>query len=568
MHKKTVIDFKENGRRLIFQDALVELKTRKLEEVPALIRQVEAYQAEGFYVVGYLSYEAAPAFDPNLEVHHKQLLNEYLLYFTVHKEPMTEDFPLSYAPVEMPKVWESRVDADHYKKAIEEIHRQIRQGNTYQVNYTIQLEAEVTAHPWDVYQRLMVEQEASYNAYIETDDFALLSISPELFFQKRGQTLITRPMKGTTKRALTRQADLEAAAWLQADPKNRAENMMIVDLLRNDMNRICQIGSVRVEQLCQVEQYSTVWQMTSTIMGDLDESVTLLHLLQALFPCGSITGAPKISTMHYIKQLEEGPRGVYCGTVGFLKPGGDMIFNVPIRTLQIAHQEAIYGVGGGITWDSSWQDEYEEVAQKAAILKKVKPSFQILTSGLIKEGQLVMQEAHFNRLQEAAAYFTYPFDAAKLKKQLEKELAHLDSTKVYKLRILLDKAGTISLKSSLLTALDPSPYRLKEQEPLDLTAFHFFKTSHRPHLRDNQVLYYNQEGHLLETSIANLLLEKDGHLYTPPKELGILQGLYLKELLSQGKVEEKFLYIKDLEEADNLYTCNSVRGIFPIEIEK
>ena len=300
MHKQTIIDFKELGLRHLFTEPIKELKTRDLDQVEALLREVEDYQEAGFYAVGYVSYEAAPAFEKKFAVHPAPLMGEYLLYFTIHEEVETLPFPEDYEAVDLPANWKEEVEAPAYQEAIETIHHHIRQGDTYQVNYTVQLSQELKSDPFAIYNRLVVEQKAHYNAFIQHDDVSILSISPELFFEQDDRLLTTRPMKGTTHRGLTNQADLQEAAWLEADPKNRAENMMIVDLLRNDMNRISEIGSEHVTHLCQVEQYSTVWQMTSTIESRLRPEVDLVQTFQALFPCGSITGAPKISTMEII----------------------------------------------------------------------------------------------------------------------------------------------------------------------------------------------------------------------------------------------------------------------------
>ena len=366
MHKKTVIDFKELGVRQIFTDAIKELKTKNIKEVKHLLAEVEAYQNEGYYAVGYVSYEAAPAFETKFQVIDGPLMSEYLLYFTIHETVQTEPIPLTYEPISLPESWQELTSAEEYKAAIEQIHHHIRQGDTYQVNYTVQLQQNLTADPFAIYNRLVVEQNAHYNAFIQHDDVSIISISPELFFKKDGDRLTTRPMKGTTNRGLTTETDLKQAQWLAQDQKNRSENMMIVDLLRNDMNRISKIGSEDVKSLCQVEQYSTVWQMTSTIETQLLPNSRLNDVFQALFPCGSITGAPKIATMEIIKKVEKQPRGVYCGAIGILVPQGPSIFNVAIRTLQMEGTKAIYGVGGGITWDSNWEAEYEETKQKAA----------------------------------------------------------------------------------------------------------------------------------------------------------------------------------------------------------
>lgn len=265
MHKQTIIDFKELGLRYLFTKPIKELKTRNLDQVEVLLREVEAYQEQGFYAVGYVSYEAAPAFEKKFAVHPAPLMGEYLLYFTIHEEVETLPFPEDYEAVDLPANWKEEVEAPAYQEAIKTIHHHIRQGDTYQVNYTVQLSQELKADPLAIYNRLVVEQKAHYNAFIQHDDVSILSISPELFFEQDDRLLTTRPMKGTTRRGLTNQEDLQESAWLKADPKNRAENMMIVDLLRNDMNRISEIGSEQVTRLCQVEQYSTVWQMTSTI---------------------------------------------------------------------------------------------------------------------------------------------------------------------------------------------------------------------------------------------------------------------------------------------------------------
>lgn len=316
MHKQTIIDFKALGKRLIFTEPIAELVARKLDDVKEVLCQVQTYQDKGYYVVGYVSYEAAPAFEVHFAVKKKRLSQEYLAYFTVHKTAKEVPFPNSYESVTMPTQWDNAVTEAAYQAAISAIHEQIRQGNTYQVNYTTCLSADLVADSLAVYNRLVIEQGASYNAYIAHDDFAVVSVSPELFFEKRGQKLITRPMKGTTKRGLTAASDLGNKEWLKKDTKNRAENLMIVDLLRNDMGRISEIDSVQVTKLCQVEQYSTVWQMTSTIESKLQKDKRLPAIFEALFPCGSITGAPKIATMAIIEKLETQARGVYCGTVG------------------------------------------------------------------------------------------------------------------------------------------------------------------------------------------------------------------------------------------------------------
>lgn len=572
MHKQTIIDFKELGLRHLFTEPIKELKTRDIDQVEALLKEVETYQEAGFYAVGYVSYEAAPAFEKKLAVHPAPLMGEYLLYFTIHEEVETLPFPEDYEAVDLPANWKEEVEAPAYQKAIETIHHHIRQGDTYQVNYTVQLSQELEADPLAIYNRLVVEQKAHYNAFIQHDDVSILSISPELFFEQDDRLLTTRPMKGTTRRGLTNQEDLQESAWLKADPKNRAENMMIVDLLRNDMNRISEIGSEQVTRLCQVEQYSTVWQMTSTIESRLRPEVDLVQTFRALFPCGSITGAPKISTMEIIHKTEKAPRGIYCGTIGILLPKGKRIFNVAIRTLQMQGNQAIYGVGGGITWDSKWESEYQETKQKSAVLYRQEPRFELLTTGRIHKGELTFLEQHLTRLREASRYFAYPYDEPKLLKELQEELARLESNLDYRCRIALQKNGAFQLAITELTDL-PASYlqaQLTEQK-LDLaTPFTYFKTSQRDHLSqsNHEQIFHLPDGTLLETTIGNLVLEIEGQLYTPPAHLPLLDGIYRRHLLETQQVEEKLLTLNDLTDADLIYACNALRGLYELDFQR
>lgn len=571
MHKKTVIDFKELGVRQIFTDTIKELKTKDIKEVKHLLAEVEAYQNQGYYAVGYVSYEAAPAFETKFEVIDDPLMSEYLLYFTIHESVQTEPIPLTYKPITLPKTWQELTSAEEYKAAIEHIHHHIRQGDTYQVNYTVQLQQNITADPFAIYNRLVVEQNAHYNAFIQHDDVSIISVSPELFFKKDGDGLTTRPMKGTTNRGLTTETDLKQAQWLAQDQKNRSENMMIVDLLRNDMNRISKIGSENVKSLCLVEQYSTIWQMTSTIETQLLPNSSLGDIFQALFPCGSITGAPKIATMAIIKDVEKQARGVYCGAIGILLPNGPTIFNVAIRTLQMQGNKAIYGVGGGITWDSKWEAEYEETKQKSAVLYRQNPKFDLISTGRIHRGKLLFLKEHLNRLQESSRYFSYPFNKEEVQNQVEDLCQSLDFDTDYRLKMSLAKNGELTFEHNQLTGLADVFYqaRLVEQtHPLD-SPYTYFKTSYRPHisLEPHEQIYYNQKKELLETSIGNLVLKIEDQLYTPPVHLGLLNGIYRQSLIANNQVTERVLTLDNLKQAQAIYGCNAVRGLYELKVD-
>ena len=571
MHKKTVIDFKELGVRQIFTDTIKELKTKDIKEVKHLLAEVEAYQNQGYYAVGYVSYEAAPAFETKFEVIDDPLMSEYLLYFTIHESVQTEPIPLTYKPITLPKTWQELTSAEEYKAAIEHIHHHIRQGDTYQVNYTVQLQQNITADPFAIYNRLVVEQNAHYNAFIQHDDVSIISVSPELFFKKDGDGLTTRPMKGTTNRGLTTETDLKQAQWLAQDQKNRSENMMIVDLLRNDMNRISKIGSENVKSLCLVEQYSTIWQMTSTIETQLLPNSSLGDIFQALFPCGSITGAPKIATMAIIKDVEKQARGVYCGAIGILLPNGPTIFNVAIRTLQMQGNKAIYGVGGGITWDSKWEAEYEETKQKSAVLYRQNPKFDLISTGRIHRGKLLFLKEHLNRLQESSRYFSYPFNKEEVQNQVEDLCQSLDFDTDYRLKMSLAKNGELTFEHNQLTGLADvfCQARLVEQtHPLD-SPYTYFKTSYRPHisLEPHEQIYYNQKKELLETSIGNLVLKIEDQLYTPPVHLELLNGIYRQSLIANNQVTERVLTLDNLKQAQAIYGCNAVRGLYELKVD-
>ena len=558
MHKKTVIDFKELGVRQIFTDAIKELKTKNIKEVKHLLAEVEAYQNKGYYAVGYVSYEAAPAFETKFEVIDGPLMSEYLLYFTIHESVQTEPIPLTYKPITLPKTWQELTSAEEYRAAIEHIHHHIRQQN-------------ITADPFAIYNRLVVEQNAHYNAFIQHDDVSIISVSPELFFKKDGDGLTTRPMKGTTNRGLTTETDLKQAQWLAQDQKNRSENMMIVDLLRNDMNRISKIGSENVKSLCLVEQYSTIWQMTSTIETQLLPNSSLGDIFQALFPCGSITGAPKIATMAIIKDVEKQARGVYCGAIGILLPNGPTIFNVAIRTLQMQGNKAIYGVGGGITWDSKWEAEYEETKQKSAVLYRQNPKFDLISTGRIHRGKLLFLKEHLNRLQESSRYFSYPFNKEEVQNQVEDLCQSLDFDTDYRLKMSLAKNGELTFEHNQLTGLADvfCQARLVEQtHPLD-SPYTYFKTSYRPHisLEPHEQIYYNQKKELLETSIGNLVLKIEDQLYTPPVHLGLLNGIYRQSLIANNQVTERVLTLDNLKQAQAIYGCNAVRGLYELKVD-
>lgn len=360
---------------LAFADPVEVIVAERLEEVRPALDAAERAATRGLHAVGFVAYEAAPAFDPALVARPPGTLP--LAWFGVFRSPepaagevrgegpaSSERAPFTLSP------WEPNIPRERYDAEIDLIREAIARGETYQVNHTLRLRANFAGDATSFYRRLLAAQGACYGALLDTGRHQIVSVSPELFFSRRGARVTTRPMKGTRPRGRSLEEDEAAARALAASAKDRAENLMIVDLLRNDLGRVARIGSVRVPRLFEVERYRTVWQMTSTVEAEVPEGKSLASLFAALFPCGSVTGAPKIATTRLIAALEEAPRGVYCGAVGWVRPGGDCVFNVAIRTVQIDAVTGVaeYGVGGGITWDSTSEGEYAEALAKAAVL--------------------------------------------------------------------------------------------------------------------------------------------------------------------------------------------------------
>jgi len=556
---------------LTFCNPMKVLIAYKTEDVTPCFEQIEEAIKQGYYVAGFLTYESAAAFDPAYKV--KQEHTMPLLWFGVFREP--HDLALSSTGAYRLTKWSSSVNMKEYDAGIQAIKQAIENGDTYQTNYTIRLNAKFEGDDIAFFQQLKRAQKSNYCAYINTGDHRILSASPELFFHLEGDQITTRPMKGTTKRGRTFEEDQEAASWLYHSEKNRAENVMIVDLLRNDLSIIAEPFTVRVPKLFEIEHYPTVHQMTSTITAKVSANVKMADIFKALFPCGSITGAPKISTMNIIEQLEKTPREVYCGAIGYFTPNREAVFNVPIRTVVIHSKTGMaeYGVGGGITWDSSTEGEYEEILAKASLLEVKRPEFQLLESLLLKDGEFFLMQEHLNRLKNSAHYFGFPFHLEEVRQTLL-DFAGRYIRGEYKVRLLIDQKGEWTMEAQPLTKL-PSPFKIVlADEPIDKNnPFIYHKTTNRevyshfqrkfPHASD--VLLWNEEGELTEFTNGNVVLEMDDGLWTPPVTSGLLVGTYREKLINEGKISEKRLTVEDLKKSSKLWFINSVRKWVEVE---
>lgn len=561
-------ELQAQGLPTSFQSPHKVLTASRHEEVYPLLQAAEAEALAGHWVALMLSYEAAPAFDRAMKTRPANRLPLcWAAVFTAPSEtssqPVAEKYQLG--------PWKPRVSREDFSNAISRIRELIAAGDTYQVNFTFPQVANFVGDAPTWFRNLCRAQGAEYCAYFDLGRYKVLSVSPELFFELEGRKVTTRPMKGTIGRGRWLEEDEQMAERLATSAKDRAENVMIVDLLRNDVGRVAVPGSVKVTRLFDLERYETLWQMTSTIEGTLKSNVDFAELMARLFPCGSITGAPKIRTMEIIRDLEPFPRGVYTGTVGFLRPGGSAVFNVAIRTIVIDSDEGVatFGVGGGITYDSTAEREYEECLVKSSFLDSKSLEFQLLESMLLEGGSFFLLERHLDRMKASATYFGFCFPEAKIRTELDL-IAAAHAHGGWKTRLLLSRSGGLSIETQKRE--DPSQNPLRVALSANAVSagekFLFHKTTNRsvydsaiaarPDCDD--VILWNEAGEVTESTIANVVISLGGRLYTPPRHVGLLAGTLREELLAAGKISERVIGREDLLQASEVFLINSVSG--------
>ncbi|MDC3416203.1 aminodeoxychorismate synthase component I [Aquibacillus salsiterrae] len=562
--------------RINFHQPIRIYQTYDLEEIKSLFSAIEQDSANGFYVAGFVSYEAAPAFEPRSKV-HRQPGDLPLIWFGVFDKP-TKDQLLSSSSDYHVSDWVLTAHFDEYQAGIDSIKEAIENGDTYQINYTTKLRADFDGNDYSFYKQIAHNQQSSYSAYLNIGRFRILSASPELFFQIDQGKVTTKPMKGTAKRGKFLEEDENNIETLVNSEKEMAENLMIVDLLRNDLGRIAKPGTVNVSNLFSVETYPTVHQMTSEINAELEQDTTVFDWFKALFPCGSITGAPKIRTMDYIAELEQSPREVYCGAIGFISPNKQKaVFNVPIRTVVVDREKksASYGVGSGVTWDSTATGEYEELYTKAMLLTAKRQSFHLLESLLLKNGEYPLLSYHLKRISKSASYFGFKLQQEEIINQL-KQTANSFSTGDHKVRMTVDVDGTVAIESIPLTYMTQPVVCSIALEPVNRDdVFLYHKTTnrqtyqrHTSHVPTNvfSTLLWNENEECTEFTIGNLVVEKDGHFYTPPIGSGLLAGTFRQHLLEQGKIMEKIILKQELMTYERIWFINGVRGWLQVNL--
>ncbi|UBH13648.1 aminodeoxychorismate synthase component I [Macrococcus armenti] len=532
------------------------VKVDRVYTEDGMLKALTEAEESGLYVVTAIKYEAAKLFNPLMKVHHIDgplalfyYFEDYDAFEYVNAEPLKTQFTFEQS-------------AEEIMKAVETIQEYIKQGVTYQVNYTTRLKATLIENPYALYQYLSA-QNGNYTAYIEDGDDYIISISPELFFQYdvHNKQLLTKPMKGTLERGSNEVEDAKNYEQLKNSNKDKAENVMIVDLLRNDLSRIAKKGSVKVDKLFEVERYKTVFQMTSTITAT-NNNQSLYEIMRALFPCGSITGAPKISTMKIINELES-PRGIYCGTIGFIKPYDYMIFNIPIRTIEMHKQDAVYSAGGGITIDSDARLEYEEIVAKTRV---VQPEFELIETMRVEDGEIQRVNYHINRMHDGARAFHIPVSKEDIKTYVENN--NVDNS-MY--RVTVNRNG--ELRHTVMPLPERKTFTAALKPSIKVAAkYHQYKTSVRDHYTNSAAdlsLYYDT--HILEFNIGNIVYEMDGKYYTPKKNDYILEGCMKQSLVcNRSIIEQDIATDKFVEYYRNgslkVYMINSLRTWSEVKI--
>ncbi len=540
-----------------FADPESVLTADSVGEVEACVLAAEAAAASGNWVVGFVSYDAAPGFDHHLTTPGRSDLP--LVWFGVYggiAERETQYRATSVAQ------WVPSMAPEQHALAVESIRRSIEAGDTYQANLTFAMDAQLDGEAIDLFRRMVRSQKKSYGAFLDLGDTQIVSISPELFLGGSGRRVTARPMKGTAPRGRSSYEDARFVEQLVSSEKERAGNMMIVDLLRNDLGRVSETGSVTTRDLCRPERYPTVWQLTSTVEGALRDDVGLFDLFAASFPSGSVTGAPKRSTMEFISQLETIPRGIYCGAIGYIAPGGsDFEFSVAIRTGVVEDGSIRYHVGGGITYDSMAGAEYEECLWKALAVTAENVLPALLESMLYEPGVgIELLDRHLLRLSESADFWEIPLDLEAVGDALSSVGGHHDQ----KVRLILMPDGDVEVEvNDVEVNSDPVPLSVSPQR-VDPTEPHWFhKTLDRsryPGADDGEVVMVNLHGEISETNISNLMIRFGDDWVTPPLDSGCLPGVYRQKLLDAGEVVERVVTLDEFRHADEIAVTNAVRG--------
>jgi para-aminobenzoate synthetase/4-amino-4-deoxychorismate lyase len=541
-----------------FTDPVDIIQTNSSLDLNSCFEKIEIYKKQGYYLIGYFNY--------NL---YKLILFEQieirselpLLYFAVFKGiSQRNDFETSSFLVSN---LVQNVTENEYIQKINKIKNYISKGETYEANFTYNLEFNFTGDSYSFYQELKKNQNSKYSCYFKTEDFSILSVSPELFFYSKSNQIITKPMKGTLEKKET-----------QLSEKIKAENHIIVDLLRNDLGKISKFGSVKINSLLNLEEYPTLKQITSEISSELKESITFKEIIFSLFPSGSVTGAPKKRTLEILEELENFKREVYTGAIGIIHRD-EMMFNLAIRTIWIKNTKAYLGVGSGIVYDSDPIEEWNECILKQKFFLKSLP-IEIFTTVLVKRKTPYFLKDHLERLKKTANYFSIELDLLNIINLVNEKLNEIEFHS-YKMKILINNLGTIQILCDQLNNLNLNQIKLADLRMNSKEVFLYHKTNYRnvydkfrqDSIKENclDYIFLNEKEEITEGTIFNIIIKQNNSYYTPPLEAGILPGILRKKLLDKKIIKEKKITIDELKKAEKIYMINSVRGILSCEFK-
>lgn len=555
-----LLDDQGTGEQFLFRNPVKIITADCRGDLPQAFDEIEAAQKAGKWLAGWMAFEFGHALEARFELPHGPLIRLGVFDAPNNQPPANWLYTRDIPHLEFKPSW---TEAE-YLKRFDRIQKYLRAGDCYQVNLTFPMTAKSETSPAQIYAAFRRRQPGRYGAVVCLDDTDIVSFSPELFFERHGTHMRMRPMKGTRPRSVDPEEDARLLAEMQAEPKSRAENLMIVDLLRNDLSRLCEAGSVKVPELFALETYPTLHQMTSQVTGTLKESVTWFDIFKSLFPCGSVTGAPKIRAMEIIEGLESGPRDAYCGSVGYIAPNGDASFSVAIRTVQMKDGILRYDVGSGVVLDSDGPDEYRECILKSQIFK-VPPEGVIETFRRLPNGDIPRAAAHAKRF------------AAQVGKDLAGTLLTAANSQPYfdaRIRVVAQN-GDLTTQILPIAEFDTplslclSRYALDDelQNTQYKTTARDFYDGERARLAAktgcDEVIFLNSKDEVCEGSFTSIFVEKDGTFITPPLSCGLLPGVFRESLIERRQATESKLNVQDLRDADAIYVGNSLRGFLP-----
>lgn len=568
--------FKKSSTEFYFaEQAIEERRALTCEELLESFAWIEEQRRKGLSIFTYFTYEASKAFDGGHAVHES---DEPLAYFAVvddlkliSRQELLQGLSASTNELKI----EPEIDELRYTEDLKKVHQFIHDGDVYQINYSFRNEVKLAESGLDLFKRLESEHPVPYSCYFDCGENQLLSMSPELFLASEGRDIVTEPMKGTCPRAMTFQDDLQVQQDLHNDTKTRAENVMIVDLMRNDIGRICEVGSVKVEDLFEVTAYPSLHQMTSQVVGRLQKGVGLREIFEACYPPGSITGAPKIRAMEVIKELESSPRGVYTGVAGLIQPES-FVFNVCIRTMMLRDGVARLGLGSGVVADSAYDLEWDECLLKGKYLNFKQDFTELFETILWKCGEgFVYLDEHLERLSASAKYFGISLCQDSLQGFIQSWAKELEGSGVelWRCRLALSKFGELSKAEVELKSQGWGKEQIKVKTSDKMvnskSVYQYHKTDHRRLYNDefklalsegyDEVLFFNEQGHLAEGAISNVFVKLNGQWLTPQLDCGLLPGVWRAKMISQLGAKEALISRADFSEAEEVLVGNSVR---------